>query len=702
MNIWAHRGCSYNYPENTLSAFRAACNYAVTGIELDIQMTKDGEIVVIHDERVERTTDGIGAVADMTLQELKSLKIIPREGMGLAYETVPAMREVLELLREFCLRDGLLINIELKNSIVRYEGMEQKILQMVREFALEPYVIYSSFNPDSIQLLKQLEPSVKTGILNSSLQTCLELAKQVSADALHPYINQIDVENIRQQTRLPVRAWNVRPQEPFFPAQGEIVIWNLLELENKGITDIFTNGPETYVPKRLCEEQTPVILDVNYSINADTGYAEKTEAATASSIHFCKAPAGSLLHWKNPAYCYQLFLYSMETEPSLIYTYCYQREENWATYLPGKYREGWRTEDYLFPEDCYFRIMVKKIANPEAAENQTAAFLPDSRLLEFYQARTFPYIWADYFREEAARTAERVQKLRHPGDLVFLLLADTHYVNNGTWEDTAYNLRQTAERIRPIGGVIHLGDFTDGMLSLDICREYAERVLKDLRALDVPLYLCVGNHDSNYFYNNPEKMSEEEMSRFYLQREKPWYFVDCPGNKLRMLFLYSFDYREQVRYGFPVEELEWVRQTLADTETGWSVLVFAHVPPLPQIHYWSDEIRNGEALVEILEEYHTGEGHRIMAYIHGHNHADQIYQERAFPIISIGCNKLEDFKDKKPEGAYTPDRKRFTVTQELWDVMIVSCDNDKIEFVRFGAGEDRTVELSEDNALDGR
>ncbi len=91
-----------------------------------------------------------------------------------------------------------------------------------------------------------------------------------------------------------------------------------------------------------------------------------------------------------------------------------------------------------------------------------------------------------------------------------------------------------------------------------------------------------------------------------------------------------------------------------------------------------------------------------MAYIHGHNHADQIYQERAFPIISIGCNKLEDFKDKKPEGAYTPDRKRFTVTQELWDVMIVSCDNDKIEFVRFGAGEDRTVELSEDNALDGR
>lgn len=76
MRIWAHRGCSQMYPENTLLAFeKAAAVQNLTGIELDIQMTKDGELVVIHDERVDRTTEGIGFVRDYTLSQLKKLHI---------------------------------------------------------------------------------------------------------------------------------------------------------------------------------------------------------------------------------------------------------------------------------------------------------------------------------------------------------------------------------------------------------------------------------------------------------------------------------------------------------------------------------------------------------------------------------------------------------------------------------------------------
>ena len=75
INIWAHRGCSYAYPENTLPAFKAACQLPVAGIELDIHLSKDGEVVVIHDETVDRTTNGKGAVADMTLAELQRLDI---------------------------------------------------------------------------------------------------------------------------------------------------------------------------------------------------------------------------------------------------------------------------------------------------------------------------------------------------------------------------------------------------------------------------------------------------------------------------------------------------------------------------------------------------------------------------------------------------------------------------------------------------
>ena len=120
MEIWAHRGCSYCYPENTLQAFKAAAALPVTGIEFDVQLTKDKKVVVIHDERVDRTTDGNGNVRDFTLQELQALKIKAPSG----FERVPTLEEVLELLKPYCLKKNLRLNIELKTSRVRYEGIE--------------------------------------------------------------------------------------------------------------------------------------------------------------------------------------------------------------------------------------------------------------------------------------------------------------------------------------------------------------------------------------------------------------------------------------------------------------------------------------------------------------------------------------------------------------------------------------------------
>ena len=227
MEIWAHRGCSYRYPENTISSFRAACEYEITGIEFDVQLSRDGELVVIHDEKVDRTTNGTGNVCDMMLDELKQLRMIPNEDTGLLYETIPTLREVLSVLAPECREKGILLNIELKNSVVRYEGMEQKLLAMIHEFGLERFVIYSSFNPESVRLLKQLEPEVKTGILAASLKHCLEINREIEADALHPYIHQLDIPDIRQHTALPIRVWNVMKHEPFFPEESAIEKYNL-------------------------------------------------------------------------------------------------------------------------------------------------------------------------------------------------------------------------------------------------------------------------------------------------------------------------------------------------------------------------------------------------------------------------------------------------------------------------------------------
>ena len=147
MKLWAHRGCSQRYPENTLIAFeKAAQLQGLAGIELDIQLTKDGQIVVIHDEKVDRTTDGSGWVRDYTLAELKRLKI---DAGCYPHQIIPTMEEVFELLEERLKAGaesgtgagtaagtdtgsktglkpgkmaGLRLNIELKNSILPYDG----------------------------------------------------------------------------------------------------------------------------------------------------------------------------------------------------------------------------------------------------------------------------------------------------------------------------------------------------------------------------------------------------------------------------------------------------------------------------------------------------------------------------------------------------------------------------------------------------
>ncbi len=130
MNIWAHRGCSGRFPENTITSFSEALKFDITGIELDIQLTKDRHIVVIHDETVDRTTSGEGNVADYTFDDIRALRI---EAPGGKTERIPTIDEVFDLMERPCKERGLKINIELKNSKVRYEGMEQMILDKVRK-----------------------------------------------------------------------------------------------------------------------------------------------------------------------------------------------------------------------------------------------------------------------------------------------------------------------------------------------------------------------------------------------------------------------------------------------------------------------------------------------------------------------------------------------------------------------------------------
>lgn len=243
VKIWAHRGCSMAYPENTLEAFEAAAKIpGITGIETDVQLSKDGEVVVFHDEHTGRVTDGTRNVQDYTLAELQKLHI---QSVGGVTTTIPTLKQMLELLKPYCEENGLLINIELKTSVIRYPGIEQKVIDIVREYGLEKYIVYSSFLADSIKLIKELMPSAKTGMLSGTMEGCIQGAIYASADALHPWIGGLNAKGEEKLSDAPVRAWNM--EEPFFNDGRLLKEKDMGKYSEFGVTDIITNVPEVYL-----------------------------------------------------------------------------------------------------------------------------------------------------------------------------------------------------------------------------------------------------------------------------------------------------------------------------------------------------------------------------------------------------------------------------------------------------------------------
>ena len=240
MKIWAHRGCSQRYPENTLLAFeKAAAVQNLTGIELDIQITKDGELVVIHDERVDRTTEGIGFVRDYTLSQLKKLHIYADSHPS---QMIPTMNEVFDMLEQK-LKTGFRLNIELKNGIFPYDGMEEKIVELVHKRGLQEAVVYSTFYAKSLEKLRKADKNAELGILDSRVSDCLYKAKGgCGAVALHPFWKSIDL-TAQELEGYTVRAWMSGHLYPEKPTGGKL---DLAALERQGITDIILNEPEVY------------------------------------------------------------------------------------------------------------------------------------------------------------------------------------------------------------------------------------------------------------------------------------------------------------------------------------------------------------------------------------------------------------------------------------------------------------------------
>lgn len=178
--IIAHRGYSALFAENTMTAFFEAEKAGADGLELDVQLTRDGEIVVIHDEKVDRTTNGKGFVNDFLYKDLRRLNANEK---GTKKEPIPSLVEVLEWLQT----NKMVCNIELKNGLIPYEGMEEKVTQLIRKYHLSERIIISSFNHYSIVHSYQLAPDIETApLFIETIYMPWIYSQSIRAKGIHP------------------------------------------------------------------------------------------------------------------------------------------------------------------------------------------------------------------------------------------------------------------------------------------------------------------------------------------------------------------------------------------------------------------------------------------------------------------------------------------------------------------------------------
>ena len=209
--IIAHRGASAHAPENTLAAFVLAAEQDADAIELDVDLTRDGHVVVMHDATLDRTTDGRGRVADLTLDEIRRVDAGAWKSAEFRGERVPLLEEVFEAVWH-----RLLINVEIKGMSLRSRGLEAKVAALIEKHALLDRVIVSSFNPFALRRAKQIDSRLACGLLVAPdppifLRGTWLASLIPGLNARHPHHSQVTkamVDQLHAQG-LAVNVWTV-------------------------------------------------------------------------------------------------------------------------------------------------------------------------------------------------------------------------------------------------------------------------------------------------------------------------------------------------------------------------------------------------------------------------------------------------------------------------------------------------------------
>lgn len=228
--IFGHRGAPDETPENTLAGFQRAVELGLDGVELDARLCKSGELVVLHDDAVDKVTEGAGLVSELSFEELRGLDAGVRFSESFKGQKIPTLGEVLEVLG-----GKMIVNIELKTRSIRDDGLETKVAELVREMRLQSSVILSSFNPFSVRRVAGTGPGLKVALLFADDQP-IHLRRAwglrfVEVDGVHPRYPLVS-EKLMKRARARgwfVNTWTVdEPEaaEKLFEAGVDVVITN--------------------------------------------------------------------------------------------------------------------------------------------------------------------------------------------------------------------------------------------------------------------------------------------------------------------------------------------------------------------------------------------------------------------------------------------------------------------------------------------
>jgi len=209
--VLGHRGAAGHAPENTMISFKKGIECGSDMLELDIHVSSDGEVVVMHDSDVVRTTNGKGPIENMTLAEIKKLDAGIKFDPKFAGERVPTLKEVFDYTK-----GRIPVVVEIKGDPFPTPGVEEKLVKILRDFNIVEETMAIAFHHSCLKRLKEIEPRLKTGVLYvAEIVDPLALAKMVGADSLRPgwqywtkdYVGKVQAAGLSAST------WNANTRD---------------------------------------------------------------------------------------------------------------------------------------------------------------------------------------------------------------------------------------------------------------------------------------------------------------------------------------------------------------------------------------------------------------------------------------------------------------------------------------------------------